>query len=167
MAKPVSVFRKNRILSALPIDEYARLAPHFEVLTLTAGTILQEEGEPTPYVYFPETAILSIVAQLEDGNSIERAGVGNEGMVGVSVFLGVTHAPAQVLVQVAGTAVRVASRRLRGEAARGGGVGEGPPPAATCPTRSPATAMPSSRRRDRRSRATGLTISTRGAPAGC
>ena len=120
MAKPVSVFRKNRILSALPSDEFARLSPHFEVLSLTAGTILQEEGEPTPYVYFPETSILSILAQLEDGNSIEVAGVGNEGMVGVSVFLGVIDAPAQVLVQVAGTAVRMASRRLRGETARGG-----------------------------------------------
>lgn len=120
MSKPVPLTRKNRILSSLSAADYARFSTQLEVVTLAAGTILQEEGEPTAYVYFPETAILTILAQLEDGDSIEVAGVGNEGMVGVCVFLGVVNAPAQVLVQVAGTAVRLASRALRAETSRGG-----------------------------------------------
>jgi CRP-like cAMP-binding protein len=120
MFKPVPLSRNNRILSTLSAVDYARVSAHLEAVALPAGMILQQEGEPTAYVYFPETAILSILAHLEDGNSIEVARVGNEGMAGVSVFLGVANAPAQVLVQVAGSAFRLASRGLRAETSRGG-----------------------------------------------
>jgi CRP-like cAMP-binding protein len=112
--------RQNRILAALSRVDYARIASDLETVALVAGSVLQEEGETTAHVYFPQTGILSLLAHLEDGDSIEISGVGNEGMVGVSVFLGVATAPAQVLAQVAGTSLRMTARRLRGETSRGG-----------------------------------------------
>jgi CRP-like cAMP-binding protein len=120
MSKPLLVPSHNRILSALSEDDYARLSPELESIPLTAGTILQEEGEPMAYVYFPQTGILSLLAHLEDGDSIEIAAVGYEGMVGVSVYLGATTSPNQVLVQVTGTAHRLPARRLRAETSRSG-----------------------------------------------
>ena len=120
MLKPLTASRRNRILSALSDADYARLSPELETVPLVAGTILQEEGEPMPYVYFPQTGILSMLAHLEDGDSIEIAAVGNEGMVGVSVSLGATMSTNQVLTQVAGVASRLSARRFKAEFARGG-----------------------------------------------
>ncbi len=120
MPKPVGVARHNRLLSLLPEEEYARLAPQLETISLSPGEILQEEGEPMTHVFFPKTGILSLLAHLRDGDSIETAAVGNEGMVGVSVYLGAPACPTQVLVQVLGTAFRLPARRLRAESARGG-----------------------------------------------
>ncbi len=120
MAKPDPGLGENRILAALPRADYARLSPHLQRVEIVTGAILQEEAERQDHVFFPESGILSLVSSLENGEQIEVAGVGNEGMVGVSVFLGVPAAPIQVISQVPGTALRLTAARLHEETQRGG-----------------------------------------------
>ena len=104
---------KNRLLGMLPREDLRKLMPRFEVVTLERRQVLQEPGEPIRYAYFPESGVVSFLTRLQDGSGVETATIGNEGMTGMRLLLGVDTGPAQVLVQVAGSALRIASDDLR------------------------------------------------------
>jgi CRP-like cAMP-binding protein len=90
---------RNRLLAALPPDVYLRIAPSLELVPLKLKQMLHKPGEPIRHVYFPEGGFCSIVTVLEDGNMVEVATIGNEGMVGASVVLNDTPPPSASMVQ--------------------------------------------------------------------
>ena len=110
----------NKILAALPVEEYGRLLPQLEQLPLAHGTILYEADDQINDVYFPNTGIVSLVTHLQEGASVEVGLTGREGMVGISVVLGDSIAPNQAIVQISGGAMRLAADALREEISRGG-----------------------------------------------
>jgi CRP-like cAMP-binding protein len=91
----------NRLLSALPLDDFARLSPLFVSVPSRAKQRLQRQGEVISHVYFPTGGTLSLVKTLGDGHSAEIATIGNEGMIGTHVVFGEAYSPADALVQVA------------------------------------------------------------------
>jgi CRP-like cAMP-binding protein len=105
--------RQNHLLAALPADEYARLCPHLELLPMPLGLVLSESGIPMRYVYFPTTAIVSRLYVMEDGSTGEIAVIGNEGLVGVSLFMGGETSPTMAVVQNAGQAYRLKGELLK------------------------------------------------------
>jgi len=107
--------RQNHLLAALPADEYARLLPHLEPFPLPLGHVISESGLPMRHVYFPTTAIVSRLYVLEDGASDEIAVVGNEGVVGVSIFMGGETSLRRTVVESAGHAYRLQGQVLRDE----------------------------------------------------
>jgi CRP-like cAMP-binding protein len=111
---------QNHLLAALPTAEFERLAPHLELVPLPLGEVLYEPGEQLQHAYFPTTAIVSLHYVMESGASAETAGVGNEGVVGISLFMGGDTTPSSAVVQTAGHAYRLESRRLKEEFNRGG-----------------------------------------------
>jgi CRP-like cAMP-binding protein len=111
---------QNRLLAALPEEEYARLLPDLELVSLPLGEMLYEPGEQLRHVYFPTTAIVSLHYVLESGASAESAGVGNEGVVGISLFMGGNTTPSAAVVQTAGHAYRLEGRVLMKEFDRAG-----------------------------------------------
>jgi CRP-like cAMP-binding protein len=106
---------QNHLLAALPQAEFARLAPHLELVPLLLGEVLSESGGKLKYVYFPTSAILSLHCQLQNGSSSEIAGVGNEGVLGVSLFMGGLTTPSRATVQTGGYGYRIAARTLLDE----------------------------------------------------
>ncbi len=112
--------RQNHLLAALPADEYARLLPSLEQVPLTLGESLYESGMQMHHVYFPTTAIVSLLYVMEDGASAEIAVVGNDGVVGVSVFMGGESTPSRAVVQSAGEAYRLKGQLLMDEFDRAG-----------------------------------------------
>lgn len=110
----------NLLLSALPREEYERLLPHLERVTLPLTKILFRPDDVLSYVYFPETCIISLLTDLSDGYGIEVGLVGKEGMAGVSVILGTDKESKVATVQGEGTALRIKAGVLRDEARRGG-----------------------------------------------
>jgi CRP-like cAMP-binding protein len=120
MSTRVETRRENHLLAALPRDEYERLRPHLEPVSLELGQILFRPDEVLSHVYFPETCIISLLTDLSDGYGIEVGLVGNEGMAGVSIALGTDREPKVATVQGAGTALRLRASVLREEARRGG-----------------------------------------------
>lgn len=92
----------NKLLDALPPDDYTRLEPLLERVSLPARQVLHSPGEPIQVVYFPADGLCSIVMTMEDGRMAEVATVGNEGMVGISTFLCGDRPPSQTIVQVSG-----------------------------------------------------------------
>jgi CRP-like cAMP-binding protein len=113
---------QNHILAAIPAAEYERLAPHLELVTLPLGEVLSESGDRMPYVYFPTTAIISMLYVLEDGASAEIAVVGNEGILGISIFMGGETTPSRAVVRSAGAGYRLEAELLRQEFNRAGPV---------------------------------------------
>jgi CRP-like cAMP-binding protein len=111
---------QNHLLAALPAAEFDRLAPHLELVPLPLGEVLYEPGEELKHAYFPTTAIVSLHYVMESGASAETAGVGNEGVVGISLFMGGDSTPSSAVVQTAGHAYRLESRWLKEEFKRGG-----------------------------------------------
>jgi CRP-like cAMP-binding protein len=105
----------NRLLDALPGEELERLRPHLETTTMELKEVLFEPNVPIRHVYFPINGVCSLVTTMEDGQIIEVSTVGNEGMVGLSVFLGVDTTPLRAFSQVPGKAVRITSDDLRAE----------------------------------------------------
>jgi CRP-like cAMP-binding protein len=105
----------NHLLAALPDCDYARLLPHLELVPLSLGQVLQESGRRMRYGYFPTTAIVSRLYVMADGASAEIAVIGNEGMVGVPLFLGGETTVGQDVVQSAGQAYRLPEEMLRQE----------------------------------------------------
>ena len=97
----------NRLLAALPQDEYERLLPKLESVSLSLKQILYEPNEPIEYVYFPTDGIISLVNITTNGGTAEAATVGSEGMVGISLLLGANKMLCQSVVQVAGHGVRM------------------------------------------------------------
>jgi CRP-like cAMP-binding protein len=111
---------QNHLLAALPTAEFERLAAHLELVPMALGEILYEPGELMRHAYFPTTAIVSLHYVMESGASAETAGVGNEGMVGVSLFMGGDTTPSSAVVQTAGHGYRLASALLKEEFVRAG-----------------------------------------------
>jgi CRP-like cAMP-binding protein len=111
---------QNHLLAALPTAEFERLAPHLEPAPLALGEVLYEPGGQLQHAYFPTTGIVSLHYVMESGASAETAGVGNEGVVGISLFMGGDTTPSSAVVQTAGHAYRLESRRLKDEFKRGG-----------------------------------------------
>ncbi len=113
--------RQNHLLAALPAAEYERLSPHLELVQMPLGDVLYESGGALRYVYFPTTAIVSLLYVMEDGASAEISGVGNEGVIGVALFMGGGTMPNRAMVQCAGHAYRLKSQLLKDAFNRGGG----------------------------------------------
>ena len=97
----------NRLLAALPQDEYERLLPKLEPVFLSLKQILYEPNEPIEYVYFPNNAVGSLLNQMQDGQTIEAATVGKEGMIGVPLLLGTNQIGLQALIQIPGNGLRM------------------------------------------------------------
>jgi CRP-like cAMP-binding protein len=98
---------ENRLLSALPIEEYKRLLPNLELVSLNFKQIIYAPDEPIEYVYFPNSGVISLVNVTEDGKTVEAGMVGNEGMAGIPVLLGADKMPSLAISQVVGDAVRM------------------------------------------------------------
>jgi CRP-like cAMP-binding protein len=103
----------NRILAALPSEEYDRLSPYLQPVSLPLGQILHMPEETIDYVYFPTSSLISLLAMLEGGETVEAGMIGSEGMAGISVVLGVESTTTQALVQGAGEALRMKAKTLR------------------------------------------------------
>jgi CRP-like cAMP-binding protein len=111
---------QNRLLAALSAADYERLLPKLEPSSLTLGSALYESGSSQGYVYFPTDSIVSLLYVMEDGASAEIAVVGNEGVVGLALFMGGETTPSRAVVQSAGDAYRLGAGVLKSEFSRGG-----------------------------------------------
>lgn len=106
---------QNQLLAALPQKEFERLWPNLEIVSLTFQQILYEANQPIEYVYFPNNGIISLVTITEDGGTVEAATVGNEGMVGICVLLGVDEIPVRAISHIAGEAWRMKTETFKRE----------------------------------------------------
>jgi CRP-like cAMP-binding protein len=106
---------QNHLLDALPTENYGRLSSHAELIQLNLGDVLYEPGVKMQHVYFPTTAIISLLYVMEDGASAEIAVVGNEGMLGISLFMGGDTTPSRAVVQNAGHGYRIKASLLKVE----------------------------------------------------
>ena len=111
---------QNHLLAALPTAEFDRLAKHLEPVAMPLGQILYEPGSQLQHAYFPTTAIVSLHYVTESGASAETAGVGNEGVVGIALFMGGDTTPSSAVVQTAGHGYRLERGKLMEEFNRGG-----------------------------------------------
>jgi CRP-like cAMP-binding protein len=107
--------KANHLLAALPEPEWSRWQPRLEQVELPLGQVLYESGGTLSHVYFPTTAIVSLLYVLENGASAEIAVVGNEGIVGISLFMGGESTPSRAVVQSAGQGVRLEASVLKDE----------------------------------------------------
>ncbi|MDP1954145.1 MAG: Crp/Fnr family transcriptional regulator [Polaromonas sp.] len=114
--------KKNTLLAALPDAEWQRWLPQLEWVDMPLGQVLYESGATLSHVYFPTTAIISMLYVLENGSSAEIAVVGNEGLVGISLFMGGESTPSRAVVQSAGKGFRLPAQALKEEFYRGGPV---------------------------------------------
>jgi CRP-like cAMP-binding protein len=119
-ALAASTPRQNHLLAALPPEEWDRLQLHMELRPMPLGHVLYESGSTMRHVYFPTTAIVSLLYVMEDGASAEIAIVGNEGIVGISLFMGGETTPSRAVVQSAGQAYGVPGSFLKQEFYRAG-----------------------------------------------
>jgi CRP-like cAMP-binding protein len=119
MASPHSP-KQNHILSALPAEDYARLLPDLELIAMPLGWAVYESGGHMSYLYFPTTSLVSLLYVMEDGASAEIAISGNEGLVGISLFMGGESTPSRAVVQSAGNGYRLRASTLKREFAAGG-----------------------------------------------
>jgi CRP-like cAMP-binding protein len=112
--------RQNHILAALSAADYERLLPHLEPVSLDLGRALYEPGGQQGNVFFPTDSIVSLLYVMEDGASAEIAVVGNEGLVGIALFMGGESTPSRAVVQSAGRGFRLRAGALKAEFGRGG-----------------------------------------------
>lgn len=110
----------NLLLAALPPEDYQRLMPYLNVKEMTSEQVIFRAGEPIKYVYFPHRSMISLVAFLSDGSTVEVGLIGKEGMAGIQSILGKGTLPYQALVQVPGTATQLPVDCLKAEFERGG-----------------------------------------------
>jgi CRP-like cAMP-binding protein len=113
---------QNHLLAVLPEAEWARVASHLAFVDLPLGQVVYESGDRLQHVYFPTTSIISLLYVMEDGASAEIAIVGNEGLVGIALFMGGETTPSRAVVQSAGHAYRLEARLLKEEFNRAGPV---------------------------------------------
>jgi CRP-like cAMP-binding protein len=111
---------QNHLLAALPDGDFARIAAHLELMPMRLGDVLYESGARMRHVYFPTTSIVSLLYVMADGASAEIAVVGNEGMLGISLFMGGETTPSRAVVQSAGHAYRLKAELLKDEFGRFG-----------------------------------------------
>jgi CRP-like cAMP-binding protein len=114
--------RKNQLLAALPEAQLQRWLPHLEYLDMRLGEVLYEAGSTLSHVHFPTTAIVSLLYVMQNGESAEIAVVGNDGLVGVSLFMGGDSTSSRALIQSAGGAFRLPAQLMKAEFDRGGPV---------------------------------------------
>jgi CRP-like cAMP-binding protein len=114
--------RQNHLLAALSAEDYARLEPHLELVPMPLGDVLYEPGMQLKHVYFPTNCIVSLLYVMEDGASAEIAVVGNEGVIGIALFMGGESTPSRAVTQSAGYAYRMKSQLLKQEFNRAGPV---------------------------------------------
>ncbi len=114
--------KKNQLLGSLPDAEWNRWAPSLERVQMPLGQVLYEPGVALGYVYFPITAIVSLLYVMENGASAEIAVVGNEGIVGVSLFMGGESTPSRAVVQSGGVGCRLKSQMIKQEFSNSGPV---------------------------------------------
>jgi len=107
--------KQNHLLAALPATEFERLSPHLELVPMPLGEILYEPGGQLRHVYFPTTSIVSLLYVFADGASAESAVVGNDGILGISLFMGGETTPSQAVVQSAGYGYRLEAQLLKQE----------------------------------------------------
>ncbi len=118
--KVVDSPRQNRLLAMLPDEDYQRLQPLLEPVSLQLGQVVYEAGGSQPHVYFPTSCIISLLYVMEDGASAEIAVTGCEGLVGISLFMGGDSTPSRAVVQSAGEGYRMRAAALKEEFDRGG-----------------------------------------------
>ena len=111
---------QNHLLAALPTAEFERLAPNLELVPMPLGEVLYESGGKLQHVYFPTTSIVSLHYVIENGSTAEIAGVGNEGIVGISLFMGGNSTPSRAIVQTAGYGYRLNAQLMMEEFNRAG-----------------------------------------------
>lgn len=109
----------NKILGALPQFQYERIVPHLKQVDLKSGKILLEPNEETNFIYFPQTAMISLVSIMIDGSTTEIGLVGNEGMVGIPLFLGGKSTTSRSIVQISGLALKIPAAIMLEEFDRG------------------------------------------------
>lgn len=114
--------RRNRLLSVLPAEVMARIEGALKPTLMKLGSVVYESGVQPDYVYFPTTAIVSLLYVMEDGSSAEIAIVGNDGLVGISLFMGGLSTPSRAVVQSEGWAYRLRGQLLKDEFSRSGGI---------------------------------------------
>jgi CRP-like cAMP-binding protein len=112
--------RQNHLLAALPAADFDRLQAGLKLVPLPLGEVLYESGSQLRHVYFPTNAIVSLLYQLKNGASAEIAVVGNEGIIGVSLFMGGETTPSRAVVQSAGDGYELAASLLKDEFTQGG-----------------------------------------------
>ena len=112
--------KQNQILAALPKAEYDRLLPDLELVAMPLGWTLSESGDHVNYLHFPVSGIVSLIYALENGSSSEIALVGNEGLVGISIYMGGESMPSSTEVQSAGQAYRLSRKIMKREFELGG-----------------------------------------------
>lgn len=112
--------KQNHLLAALPEADYARLLPDLDFVSMPLEWALSESGSHMKYVYFPTTSIISLLYVMEDGSSGEIAVTGNEGLVGISLFMGGESATSRAVVQSAGYGYRLKASTMKREFALGG-----------------------------------------------
>lgn len=118
----ILVKNQNQLFHSIPPEEWKRLLPHFTMVDLELGMVLYEPGMKMTHVFFPSTAIVSLLYELENGASAEIAVVGNEGLVGISIFMGGETATSRAVVQSAGFGYKIKSSILLSEFNRSGPV---------------------------------------------
>ncbi|HDR9586026.1 TPA: Crp/Fnr family transcriptional regulator [Burkholderia stabilis] len=111
---------ENHLLAALPVEDLAHISPQLVLVEMPLGKVLYESGGALSHVYFPTTAIVSLLYVMEDGSSAEIAIVGNDGLIGIALFMGGETTPSRAIVQSAGHAYRLDARILKDEFRRGG-----------------------------------------------
>lgn len=114
--------RQNQLLAALPAQQWRHWQPLLEPVLLQRGQVLSESGRTPAYVYFPVTAVVSLLVLTIEGEATEVAVVGHDGVVGISLFMGGSTMPNQAMVQAEGTAYRLRAAALLGEVEHGGAV---------------------------------------------
>jgi CRP-like cAMP-binding protein len=112
--------KQNHLLAALPAEDYKRLLPNLELIAMPLGWALYESGGHMGHVYFPTTSIVSLLYVMEDGASAEIAVAGNEGVLGISLFMGGDTTPSRAVVQSAGFGFRLRAELLKREFERFG-----------------------------------------------
>jgi CRP-like cAMP-binding protein len=122
LQEPIQNPNQNHLLAALLDAEFDRLSPHLELIPMLLGDVLYESGGKLHYVYFPTTSIISLHYLLENGGSSEIAGVGNEGVLGISLFMGGDTTPSRAIVQTGGYGYRLKAALLMEEFNRAGPV---------------------------------------------
>ncbi len=110
----------NHLLAALPDDEFKRLKPSLDPIRLALGEVIYESGEQLEYIYFPTTAIISLLYIMENGSTAEIGMAGNDGLVGIALYMGGSTTPNRAVVQSAGNAFRLRSKALKFEFGLGG-----------------------------------------------
>ena len=120
MAESTVETERNQLLARLPPEELERLLPHLGRVSFALGEVIYESGGRQSYIYFPTTAIISLLYLMENGSSAEMGVAGKEGLVGVALFMGGETVPNRAVVQSAGAALRMKTKVLQDEFARGG-----------------------------------------------